>query len=83
MQKNSTNANTLGDLSDNCKAGDFQPSKCGSVIEMNFVEIYLAKSGRNELCGEPKSCTALVNFVQLNWALGHNVLYSDKFRSSK
>ena len=50
---------------------------------MNFVEIYLEKRGRNELCGEPKSCIALVKFVQLNWALGHNVLYSDKFHSSK
>ena len=63
MQKNSANANTLGDLSDSCKVGDFQPSKHGSVVEMNFVEIYLAKHGRNELCGEPKSCTALVKFV--------------------
>ena len=66
MQKNSANADTLGDLSDSCKVGDFQPSKHGSMVEMNFVEIYLAKRGRNELCGEPKSCTTLVKFVQLN-----------------
>ena len=83
MQKNFANANTLGDLSDRCKVGDFQLSMHGSVVEMNFVEIYLAKHGRNKLCGEPKSCTALVKFVQLNWPLGHNVLYSDKFHSSK
>ena len=63
MQKNSANANTLGDLSDRCKVEDFQLSKRGSVVEMNFVEIYLAKHGRNELYGEPKSCIALVNFV--------------------
>ena len=63
MQKNSSNANTLGDLSDRCKVRDFQLSKRGSVVEMNFVEIYLAKRGRSEICGEPKSCIALVKFV--------------------
>ena len=83
MQKNSANENTLGDLTDSCKVGDFRSSKHGSMVERKFVEIYLAKRGRNELCGDPKSCIALVKFVQLNWALGHNVLYSDKFRSSK